>query len=401
MSNRLAPRNAARLVAALLVLFVLFGVNLGSAGASVTGTSDDERAFYNATNGDRAANGLAALSYDAAASDVARSWSQTMASNGSLYHNPNLARSIAAQVTPQWTRLGENVGVGYDVAGLERAFMASPGHRANILGDFNRVGIGTVRGSDGRLWVTVVFIKGPAIASQLQVAATPSGAAWYLRNALSTGTADTSLSYGAATDRAIACDWNGDGIDTVGIYRNGAFYLRNMLTSGVADTTFGYGMPGDQPVCGDWDGDGIDTVGVYRNGAFYLRNANTTGGADLVLGYGVTGDRPVIGDWNGDGIDTIAIYRNGVFYQRDTNTSGVADRVVGYGMAGDTPVVGDWNGDGVDTIGVHRKGAFYLRNTNTTGVADLAFLYGNPTDAPLTGDWDGNGTSSTGIVRPQ
>lgn len=42
--------------------------------------------------------------------------------------------------------------------------MNSSGHRANILGDFNRAGVGAARSADGRLWTTVVFIKGPSLA---------------------------------------------------------------------------------------------------------------------------------------------------------------------------------------------------------------------------------------------
>ncbi len=37
-----------------------------------------------------------------------------------------------------------------------------PPHRANILGDYNRVGIGTVRDGSDTIWVTVDFVKGPA-----------------------------------------------------------------------------------------------------------------------------------------------------------------------------------------------------------------------------------------------
>ena len=42
---------------------------------------------------------------------------------------------------------------------------------------------------------------------------------------------------------------------------------------------FAFGQPGDQPVAGDWNGDGIDTIGVYRpsTGQFLLRNSNTNG----------------------------------------------------------------------------------------------------------------------------
>ena len=36
-------------------------------------------------------------------------------------------------------------------------------------------------------------------------------------------------------------------------------------------------------MAGDWNGDGIDSVGIYRNGIFYLRNTNSTGFADIVV----------------------------------------------------------------------------------------------------------------------
>ncbi|MCZ6630362.1 MAG: hypothetical protein O7D28_03330, partial [Actinobacteria bacterium] len=47
---------------------------------------------------------------------------------------------------------------GGTVDSLHKAFMASAGHKANILGDYNYAGIGTAS-SDGVLYVTVVFMK--------------------------------------------------------------------------------------------------------------------------------------------------------------------------------------------------------------------------------------------------
>ena len=44
--------------------------------------------------------------------------------------------------------------------------------------------------------------------------------------------------------------------------------------------SFSWGSVFDVPVAGDWDGDGIDTIGVFRNGTFYLRNSNSSGGID-------------------------------------------------------------------------------------------------------------------------
>jgi hypothetical protein len=37
------------------------------------------------------------------------------------------------------------------------------------------------------------------------------------------------------------------------------------------------------PLVGDWNGDRIDTIGVYRTGSFYIRNNNPNGIADLTL----------------------------------------------------------------------------------------------------------------------
>jgi hypothetical protein len=46
--------------------------------------------------------------------------------------------------------------------------------------------------------------------------------------------------------------------------------------------SFYFGNPGDQILVGDWDGDGDDTVGVYRpsNGMLYVNLENTNGSAD-------------------------------------------------------------------------------------------------------------------------
>ncbi len=141
-----------------------------------------------------------------------------------------------------------------------------------------------------------------------------------------------------------------------GVYRpsNATFYLKSINDSGVADAAIAYGTPGDRPITGDWNGDGIDTVGVYRAGVFYLRNSNTSGFADGVVPFGRPGDLPVVGDWDGDGIDTIGVYRNGVFFLRNANTPGPADLVLAYGAPGDMPLAGDWTGKGYDSVGLYR-----------------------------------------------
>ena len=110
--------------------------------------------------------------------------------------------------------------------------------------------------------------------------------------------------------------------------------------------SFFLGNPGDVGIAGDWNGDGMDTTGVFRpsNGIIFLKNANTTGFADIALNYGLAGDMPVTGDWNNDGIDTIGVYRNAQFLLRNSNTIGYAEIVFGLGNPGDMPISGNWDG---------------------------------------------------------
>jgi hypothetical protein len=218
----------------------------------------------------------------------------------------------------------------------------------------------------------------------------PTNGLLYLKNANITGYADVAINYGMGGDYPITGDWDGDGIDTIGVYRNGAFYLRNSNTVGYADVYFAFGAPGDQPIAGDWDGDGTDTIGVLRGNTFYLRNSNTAGDADHVFQLGVPGDIGIAGDWTNQGFDTVGVFRptNGFMYLKNTNTTGYADIALNYGMGGDKPVVGDWDNNGTDTIGVLRGNMFYLRNSNTVGYADMSFALGIPGDLPIAGNWD-------------
>jgi hypothetical protein len=221
----------------------------------------------------------------------------------------------------------------------------------------------------------------------------PADAGWFLRNSNSDGDPDISINYGILGDYPVVGDWDGDGIDTIGIYRSGVFFLSNSNTTGIADIVFDFGMPGDQPIAGDWDGDGIDTVGLYRSSAiaFYLRNTNSSGTPDISLLFGLPGDVGIAGDWDGDGIDTIGVFRpsDGMTFMKNSLSGGFADIALNYGIAGDKPVIGDWNNDGIDTIGVYRDGTFYLRNSNTAGFADLIATLTEPGDLPVAGNWDG------------
>ncbi len=140
-----------RTLALLAMLTVLVaGLAVPAAHASAEGS------LVAKINAARAAEGLAPVEVYWDLVDDARAHSQEMAAADSLYHNPALS-----SVCSNWIGLGENVGVGPSTDAIHNAFMRSSGHRGNILGDYNYVGVGVAEGSD-ELWVTVVFMKGPA-----------------------------------------------------------------------------------------------------------------------------------------------------------------------------------------------------------------------------------------------
>jgi hypothetical protein len=240
----------------------------------------------------------------------------------------------------------------------------------------------------------------------------PTTSQWFLRNSNSAGPADISFTFGQSGDQPIAGDWNGDGKDDVGVFRPSThqFLLRQptiqllqpctfcplIPTTVITTITINFGQSGDLAAVGDWNGDGIDSPGVFRpsTGQWLLTNGpninNSSPAADLSFFFGIAGDVPLAGDWNNDGIDTVGVYRPSIANFFLSNAfSGTIDIAAQLGLFGDQPLVGDWDGDAIDTIGVFRTGTFFLRNSNTTGVGDITFAFGAAGDVPVAGDWDG------------
>ncbi|GMQ85598.1 MAG: hypothetical protein BMS9Abin07_1165 [Acidimicrobiia bacterium] len=224
----------------------------------------------------------------------------------------------------------------------------------------------------------------------------PRTGIWQIRRG--DGSVD-SYYFGNPNDTPYAGDWDGDGVDTMGLYREstGFLFLRNSNDQGVADIDIYYGNPGDRPISGDWNGDGIDTVGIFRpsQGKFYLRNSNTQGVADIDFAFGQPGDVPIAGDWDGDGVDTVGVYRPStkMVYLINEFSNSQPDVTFDYAgtAAGDRIVAGDWDGDGDDTVGVFRPSTktWYLRDTFTQASANIVFVFGESHMNPTAGDWGG------------
>lgn len=191
-------------------------------------------------------------------------------------------------------------------------------------------------------------------------------------------------------------DWDCDGEATPGLFRQSdAFaYLRNSNSQGIADIRFYFGNPSDVPLAGDFNGDGCDTLSIYRpeNQTFYImnelgENEGGLGAAEYSFIFGNPGDKPVVGDWDGDGIDEIGLHREttGFFYYRNTLTTGIADGEMFFGDPGDRFIAGDWGiVDGKETPGVFRpsNSTFYFRHTLDQGNADHQFVWIGAGDWP-------------------
>jgi uncharacterized protein YkwD len=95
-------------------------------------------------NNDRGFWGLPPVGWNDQLGGLAQGWSESMAGSGSMSHQ-NLNAILNSPGYEQFSGLGENViagGCGISAAQMHQAWMASDLHRANILGNFNAIGIG-------------------------------------------------------------------------------------------------------------------------------------------------------------------------------------------------------------------------------------------------------------------
>lgn len=190
--------------------------------------------------------------------------------------------------------------------------------------------------------------------------------------------------FGLPGDTPLVGDWDGDKKDQVGVFRGvlnwfGLFVpdegLAGYGPDGVFEATgMWFGLATDQPVVGDWDADGRDQIGVFRDGQFFLDNGDglfsgTAGFPEFPAAtFGQPGDIAVAGDWDGNGRDEPGVYRP------STGTWHLDGRALGFlapygpfewpgfsfGTAGDRPIVGDWHGDKITDVGVLRGSTLLL-----------------------------------------
>ncbi len=126
----------------MAMVLLTLSIAIGATPAGAQGyDSGAEAEFVASINQLRASKGLALLTVDNELLGPSRSWADTMKAQGHISHAPDLS----VGVTQNWQKLGENVGVGPTVGSLMDAFIASPGHYANLVDPaYTRVAVGVV-----------------------------------------------------------------------------------------------------------------------------------------------------------------------------------------------------------------------------------------------------------------
>lgn len=137
--------RARRLLAmapAVAALVALPATPATAAECGVSAAPGEDSLMQRLVNGARSAAGLSPLGTNRPLAAGARRHSVSMAATGTLRHMVSNGRLTWA---PTGAVAGENVGYGGDTRTVFRMLMASPPHKANILGSrFRTLGVGAV-----------------------------------------------------------------------------------------------------------------------------------------------------------------------------------------------------------------------------------------------------------------
>src|SRR5438876_4547788 len=108
-------------------------------------------------NQDRAAAGLPPLRWNACLAAIATQNAARMSAQGFISHTNGPTLDLGCHLG---SRAGENVGYlsnGINDVKMNAMFMASPAHRANILGPYRYVGVAWVVAPNGNAYIAVEF----------------------------------------------------------------------------------------------------------------------------------------------------------------------------------------------------------------------------------------------------
>lgn len=133
-----------------------------SAANTSTPTNSVESTLLSLLNKERTSRGLKPVTSDRSVAQVARAKSREMVSRNYFSHNSPTYGSPSQMLTRwgiSYRTWAENIAKAGDAHRIHASWMASSGHRANILNpSFTHVGIGTAPTSSGGYAATQLFI---------------------------------------------------------------------------------------------------------------------------------------------------------------------------------------------------------------------------------------------------
>ncbi|MGH2772385.1 MAG: CAP domain-containing protein, partial [Actinomycetota bacterium] len=151
-------RRGVLLAAGALAALALFagGVKAEPGPDGASGAPGDEACLASRINSFRQSHGVGPLSTMSGLVSIGRSHSAEMAAAGRWYHSSDLGSKVRPLGAVKW---GENVGWATDCSYMHNFFVNSTVHRNNMLNPvFTHQGVGVVA-SDGKIWVTEIFIR--------------------------------------------------------------------------------------------------------------------------------------------------------------------------------------------------------------------------------------------------
>jgi len=151
----------------LLLLSLFLGVQAWACHRTLPGDSSDiggsmEEQILYYTNKFRKSKGLPPLQLNETISREARDHSRDMASGRTGFGHEGFEERVdhVSKKLGRVASAAENVAYGnLDAAGVVNGWIKSPGHRRNMLGNYNLIGIGAARGKGKIIFFTQVFIK--------------------------------------------------------------------------------------------------------------------------------------------------------------------------------------------------------------------------------------------------
>ncbi len=151
----MTPAHSIRTRLAAVVVVALL-VGLVPANLAHAGEPNYSWRMFKATNQARIRHGLPRLERNKVSSLVAFRHSRRMAERKSLFHSTDVASYLDG--VGRWRAWGENIGwTTGEIEDLQRAFMNSPAHRANLMNrSFRHVAVGAYK-QGGKIWATVFF----------------------------------------------------------------------------------------------------------------------------------------------------------------------------------------------------------------------------------------------------